>query len=54
MKVYVAYEWDNCDRDKINLKVFKNEENAKHFCESQPHVKYVAYYYEELEAEGFE
>ena len=29
MKVYLVYRYDRCDYERTNLKVYKNEEDAK-------------------------
>ena len=52
-KAYVVYEYDRCDKFRTDLKIYKNEPDAKRFCKEHPYVKGIDFYYEEIEAEGF-
>jgi hypothetical protein len=53
MKVYLVYRYDRCDYERTNLKVYKNEEDAKKWCQRQPHIPSTEFDYDEIEAEGF-
>jgi predicted CopG family antitoxin len=53
LKVYVVYKYDRRDNSKTDLKVYKNETDAKKFCKEHPYVKGVFFDYDEFEAEGF-
>ena len=53
MKVYLVYEYDNCDYTRTNLKVYKSEEDARNWCKAQPHIPSTEFNYDEIDAEGF-
>ena len=55
MKVYTVYESGFGGRHQTDhdIKVYKNEEDAKNFCKEQPHTSCYGVSYIDLEAEGF-
>ena len=53
MKAYLVYRYDNCDYTRTNLKVYKNEEDAKKWCKVQPNIPSTEFDYDEIEVEGF-
>ena len=49
MKVYLVYRCNRCDYEITNLKVYKNEEDAKKWCQRQRHIPSTYFDYEELD-----
>lgn len=55
MKVYTVYEsgFGGHHQTDHDIKVYKNEEDAKNSCKEQPHTRYYRVSDVDLEAEGF-